>query len=115
MKHEFFIDQPSVDIHRGIQVMGDTALEYKSRRVVQVLRDLTLTTDLSDEGVSGANSYSSKSRITINLNEGDILLFDPDRGYYMSPYPQTTVEQALSDISALREIVPIPEEPSEVE
>ena len=83
MKFELFVDQPSLELHKGIQVKKDTELAYKSERVEQFLKDLRLDTILDDEGTNGINTYKSKSHITIQLNEGDILLFDEVRGYYL--------------------------------
>ena len=57
---------------------------------------------LEEEGSNGINSYSSKSYIRINLNEGDILLFDEKRGYYMPTFPVETIDDAISDIESLR-------------
>lgn len=102
MKFELFVDQPSLDLKKGIQVKKDTELSFQNENVEQVLKDLKLDTILDEEGSNGINSYKSKSHISITLNEGDILLFDPSRGYYLPPYPTTTIEQAIEDISSLK-------------
>ena len=102
MKFEYFVDQPNLAIKRGITVRADTELSYKSDKVEQVLRDLKLDTILDDEGTNGINTYKSKSHIEITLNDGDILLFDESRGYYLPPYPKSAIEDAISDITSLR-------------
>ena len=102
MEFELFVDQPSLELKKGIQVKKDTEVAYKGDNVEQFLKDLKLDTILDEEGTNGINSYKSKSHISILLNEGDILLFDPSRGYYLPPYPKTTIEQAIEDITALR-------------
>lgn len=104
MKHELFVEQPVLDLKEGIKVSRETELLYKNERVEQVLKDLVLETILDDAGTNGVNSYKSKSYLSINLNPGDILLFDEQRGYYMPPYPVTTIDDAISDISALSDI-----------
>ena len=101
-KFELFVDQPNLELKKGIQVRKDTEVSFKNERVEQLLKDLKLDTILDEEGTNGINSYKSKSHISINLNEGDILLFDPSRGYYLPPYPKTTIEQAIDDISSLK-------------
>ena len=101
MKFDLFVDQPSLELKKGIQVRRDTEVSFKNENVEQFLKDLKLETIMSDEGTNGLNSYKSKSHISITLNEGDILLFNPARGYYLSPYPQTTIEQAIEDITSL--------------
>ena len=102
MKHELFVEQPSVELKVGIKVAKGTELLYKNEKVEQVLKNLVLETILDDEGSNGINTYKSKSYLSINLNEGDILLFDEKRGYYMSPYPMSSIEDAISDIESLK-------------
>ena len=99
---ELFVDQPSLELYKGIRVHKDTEVAFKNEKVEQLLKDLKLETIMDDEGSNGINSYKSKSHISISLNEGDILLFDPSRGYYLPPYPKTTIEQAIEDISSLK-------------
>lgn len=104
MKFELFVDQPSLDLKKGIRVKKDTEVAYKSDNVEQLLKDLKLDTILDEAGSNGFNSYKSKSHISISLNEGDILLFDEQRGFYLPNYPKTTIEQAIEDISSLKDI-----------
>jgi hypothetical protein len=72
--------------------------------VEQVLKDLVLETILDEEGTNGINTYKSKSYLSINLNPGDILLFNEQRGYYMPPYPVASIDDAISDINSLSDI-----------
>jgi hypothetical protein len=102
MKFELFVDQPSLELKKGIQVHKDTEISFKSENVEQLLADLRLDTIMDEAGTNGLNSYKSKSHICIQLNEGDILLFDPERGYYLPHYPKTTIAQAIEDITSLR-------------
>lgn len=102
MKFELFVDQPSLELNKGIQVHKETEVAFKNENVEQFLKDLKLDTILDEEGSNGINSYKSKSHISITLNDGDILLFDPSRGYYLPPYPKTTIQQAIDDISSLK-------------
>jgi hypothetical protein len=99
-----FVEQPVLDLKEGIRVTTETELLYKNEKVEQVLKNLVLETILDDEGTNGINTYKSKSYLSINLNPGDILLFNEQRGYYMPPYPVTSIEDAISDISSLSDI-----------
>lgn len=98
---QLFVEQPNLELKVGIMVHKDTELTYKNEKVEQVLKDLKLETILDDEGTNGVNTYKSKSYLSITLNPGDILLFDESRGYYMPPYPMSTIEDAISDIGSL--------------
>lgn len=102
MKHELFLEQPDISLKKGIKITKKIKLTYKNEKVEQELKDLKLETYIEDEGTNGINSYTSKSYIKINLNEGDILLFDENRGYYMPTYPVESIEDAISDIESLR-------------
>lgn len=104
MKLELFVEQPNIDVKQGIRVTKDTALEFSNSKVQQELKDLKLETMVEEEGTNGINTYKSKSYISINLNDGDILLFDEDRGYYMPHFPMESIDEAISDIESLRGI-----------
>lgn len=104
MKHELFVEQPVLDLKEGIKVTSNTELLYKNDKVEQVLKDLVLETIMDDAGSNGINTYKSKTYLSIKLNPGDILLFDAQRGYYMPPYPVTSIDDAISDINALSDI-----------
>lgn len=102
MNFELFVDQPSLDLKKGIRVTKDTETTFKNENVEQVIKELTLETIMNEEGSNGLNSYKSKSYISITLNDGDILMFDPERGYYLPAYPKTTIEQAAEDLASLK-------------
>lgn len=104
MTHELFVEQPVLDLNEGIKVSEETELSYKNEKVEQVLKNLVLETILEEEGTNGINTYKNKSYLSINLNPGDILLFDEHRGYYMPAYPVTSINDAISDIESLRDI-----------
>lgn len=113
MKMELFVEQPNLDMKKGIQVRKDTEVSYKSEKVEQLLKELKLETHIVESGSNGINSYTTDSRITISLNEGDILLFDEMRGFYLPSYPTATIQQAIEDISSLRDICLQEEQESE--
>lgn len=104
MKHELFVEQPVLDLKEGIRVSENTELLYKNDSVEQVLKNLVLETIKDDAGSNGINTYTSKSYVKINLNPSDILLFDEGRGYYMPPYPVSSIDDAISDICSLDDL-----------
>lgn len=102
MKFELFVEQPNIDLKMGVKVTKETELTYSNDKVEQELKNLVLETMLQEEGSNGVNTYTSKSYLRINLNDGDILLFDENRGYYMPPYPVESIDDAISDIESLK-------------
>ena len=107
MKLEFFVDQPNMELKQGVQVRKDTQLSFKNETVEQMLQDLQMDTIMEESGTNGINSYKTKSHICIQLNEGDVLLFDPSRGYYLPHYPKVTIRQAIEDIRSLEGIAQV--------
>ena len=103
MKLRLFVEQPSIKMKAGIRVTKDTKFTYRNENVEQELKDLLFETLKMDTGSNGINNYESVSLIKIQLVEGDILLFDEHRGYYLPAYPATSIEDAISDISSLQE------------
>lgn len=105
MKHELFVEQPNVDLKRGIVVKKETELHYQNERVEQVLKDLILETIANNEGThNGINAFKTKSYIHLGLNEGDILLFDEEVGYYMPAHPMTTIDEAIIELEGMKGI-----------
>lgn len=109
MKKEYFIEEPNIERKVGARVKKDTEFHFCSENVEQVIKDLKMETLLTQHGDNGTNAYTSKSLITIELNEGDILLFDETRGFYLPAIPMTTYEEAIENLSIMRD-VNIPEE-----
>ena len=104
MTHELFVEQPVLDLKEGIKVTEETEVSYKNDKVEQELKNLVLNTSMYETGSNGVNTYKSKCYLSINLNPGDILLFDEQKGYYMPRYPVTTIDDAISDIASLSNI-----------
>lgn len=105
MKHELFVEQPNVELKRGIRVTKEMELHFQNEHVEQVLKDLVLETITSNEGThNGINAFKTKSYIHFGLNEGDILLYDKEIGYYMPAVTMTTVSEAIGDLEGVSEI-----------
>lgn len=98
---EKFIRKPSIDMLGGIRVNKDTELEYKNENVDQTLKDLVFK---SITRVSGEN-YTSVYDTTINLKEGDILVFEEEgRGYIKPVEDFVTVAEAIEDLTNIKDI-----------
>lgn len=96
---EKFIQRPSIDLYEGITVTKDTFIEYESENVTQVIQNLILHSITMKKGEGFESTYHT----TIYLNEGDVLIFDGDeRGYIKPLYPFVTVDEAIRDLTALK-------------
>lgn len=93
---EVFIRKPAIDLYGGIRVTKDTVLEYKNENVYQKVKDLVLysVTKVTGEG------YESVYNTTIQLKEGDVLVFEEEgRGYIKPVEDFVTVAEAIEDLT----------------
>ena len=96
-----FIRKPSIDLYPGIIVTKDTVLEYKNENVKQTLKDLVLhsVTKVKGEG------YRSKYDTTINLKEGDVLIFEDEGRGYIKPVEEfVTIAEAIEDLTNIKDL-----------
>lgn len=98
---EVYIRKPSIDLYPGIRVKKDTTLEYKNENVTQTLKNLVFhsVTKVKGEG------FRSKYDTTINLKEGDILVFEEEgRGYIKPVEDFVTIAEAIEDLTNIKDL-----------
>lgn len=96
-----FIRKPSIDLHIGIKVTKDTALEFEGKNVKQTLKDLVLHTVMKVEG----EGYESTYDTNIYLNEGDVLIFEEEgRGYIKPVEDFVTIAEAIDDLTCIKDL-----------
>ena len=97
----YFIRRPNIELLAGIRVNKDTELEFKNENVTQTIKDLVLhsVSEVTGEG------YTSKYDTTIQLQEGDVLLFEEEgRGYIKPVEPFVTIEEAIDDLTNIKDL-----------
>lgn len=98
---QVFINKPSIDLYPGIRVDKDTEVEFKSENVEQTVKDLVLHSVMKVKG----EGYESVYDTTIQLQEGDILIFEEDgRGYIKPVESFVTVAEAIEELSCIKEM-----------
>ena len=96
-----FIKRPSIDLYPGIRVTKETELEYKNENVKQNIKNLTLHSVTKIKG----DGFKSKYDTTIELEEGDILIFeDEGRGYIKPVEGFVTIEEAIADLENIKDL-----------
>jgi hypothetical protein len=96
-----FIRKPSIDLYPGIRVDKNTKLEFKNECTEQTIEDLVLhsVTHVKGEG------YESTYDTTINLEEGDILLYEENgRGYIKPVEDFVAIEEAITDLECIKDL-----------
>ena len=98
---EKFIRKPSIDMVAGIRVTKDTVLEYKNKHVKQSLKDLVFKSVTKVKG----NGYTSTYNTTINLQEGDVLVFEEEKRGYIKPVEEfVTVKEAIEELKCIEDL-----------
>lgn len=98
---EVFIRRPSIDMYGGITVKKDTELEHKNENVQQTLKNLVLHSVTKVIG----DGYESTYDTTIQLNEGDVLVFEEEgRGYIKPVEPMVTIQEAINDLENIKDV-----------
>lgn len=96
-----FIKRPSIDLYPGIRVTKETELEYKNEHVKQTVKDLVLHSVTKVKG----DGFKSKYDTTIELEEGDILIFeDEGRGYIKPVEGFVAIEEAIADLENIKDL-----------
>ena len=96
-----FVRRPSIELYPGIRVDKDTKLEYKTDYVEQKLENLVLHSITKVKG----DKYESTYDTTIQLEEGDILIYEEEgRGYIKPVEPFVTIEEAIDDLMNIRDL-----------
>lgn len=98
---QVFIRKPSVDLYPGIRVDKDTVFEYKNENVKQTVKNLVFHSVTKVKG----DNYKSKYDTTIQLQEGDILIFEEEgRGYIKPVEAFVEVAEAIEDLTNIKEL-----------
>ena len=92
---KLFIRKPSIDLMPGIKVDKDTLFEYQNDNVYQKIENMTMH---SVTKVAGAG-YKSVYDTTIQLKEGDVLIFEEEGRGYIKPVEEfVTIGEAIEDL-----------------
>lgn len=98
---QVFIHKPSVDLYPGIKVDKDTVLEYKNEQVEQRLENLVFHSVTKVQGENFQSVYDT----TIQLQEGDVLVFEEEgRGYIKPVESFVTVAEAIEELSCIKDL-----------
>jgi hypothetical protein len=98
---KIFIRKPDINLYPGIRVDKDTVLEYKNENVKQTVKDMVLhsITKVKGEG------YKSTYNTTVQLKEGDILIFEEEgRGYIKPVEDFVTIQEAIDDLENIKDL-----------
>lgn len=96
---QVFMRKPSIDLYSGVRVDKDTVLNYENENVKQTLKDLVFHSVTKVKGESFESVYDT----TIQLKEGDVLVYEAEgRGYIKPVEDFVTIEEAIEDLTNIK-------------
>ena len=98
---KLFIRKPNIELLTGVRISKDTELEFENENVKQTIKDLVLhsVTEVKGEG------FTSKYDTTIQLNNGDVLIYEEEgRGYIKPVEDFVTIEEAIDDLINIKDL-----------
>ena len=96
-----FIMKHSIDLYPGIRVDKNTDIEYKNKNVKQTVKNLVFHSVNTVKG----DGFRSKYDTTIQLKEGDILIFEEEgRGYIKPVEPFVSIDEAIEDFTNIKDL-----------
>ena len=97
-----FIFKPSVELIPGIKVTKDTEFEYERENIKQTLKNLVFRSITTKKG----DNFESTIDTTIQLKEGDILVFEEEGRGYIKPLDNTvvTIEKGIKDLTDIKDL-----------
>ena len=102
MELQRFIKKPSIDMYGGIKVTKETAFEYENESVQQTLKDLVFHSITKVKGENFESTYDT----TIQLKEGDILVYEEEGRGYIKPVEEfVTVKEAIEELENIKDLV----------
>lgn len=96
-----FMQRPHIDLYPGIKIEKDTVFEYKNENVEQSVKDLVLHSKTTIKG----DGFESTHDTTIQLKEGDILIFEEEGRGYIKPVEKfVTIEEAIEELNYIKDL-----------
>ena len=96
-----FIRKPSIDMYAGIKVTKETEFTYQNENVYQTLKDLVFHSVTKVKGENFESVYDT----TIQLSEGDVLVFEEEgRGYIKPVEEMMTIPESIEELSCIKDV-----------
>lgn len=96
---KYYVMSPDLTPYEGVKITKETELTFENEKVKQSVKDLKLISEYK----LVFPKYTTYNRLEMNLEEGEILLFEGEnRGYFLpSDIIPCTIEGAIEQYEAL--------------
>lgn len=94
----YYVAKADLVPYEGIVVNKDTTLTFENDKVKQKIENLELESETTIE----TKKFKSVTKMTVHLEEGEILLLEGEgRGYFLPAEPVDTIEKVIDDYKTL--------------
>lgn len=98
---QIFVRKPSVELFSGIKVTKDTEFTYWNDNVKQELHGLVFHSVTKVKGENFESTYDT----TIQLSEGDVLIFEEEGRGYIKPVEEfVSIAEAANDLTSIEDL-----------
>ena len=92
------IRQPNINMVAGVKVTKETDISFENDTVKQSIKNLVYRGTTQIKG----DNFDGKNEITVNLNEGDIVIYDgEERGYIVPAQRFMTVDEVIKELECV--------------
>lgn len=95
---KYYVISPDLTPYEGVVVDENTDIVFESELVKQSVKDLKLVSEYTFKN----EKFVSTTKTIINLDKGEVLLFEKEnRGYFLPKDSICTLENAIEDYKTL--------------
>ena len=100
---ESFIMQPLLQPVLGVTVTKDTDIDdiTEDGTSHQIIKGTTFITEVNRESEKDNVKIKEESKLTVEVPEGTILVYQPGHGYVLPDYPFITLDDLREDLKEL--------------
>lgn len=100
---ETFIAKPYLQPFLGVTVTKDTDIDdvTEDGSVHQIIKGTTFITETKKEAEKDGIKINEESKLTVEVPEGTILIYQPGQGYVVPEIPFDTIDNVKNDIGML--------------
>lgn len=100
-KKEIYVFIPDLEPYEGIKVNKETVIKFKNDKVKQTIKDLKLVSIYTFK----CDKYISTNKLEMNLEEGEILLFEGEnRGWFLpKDIGVCSIDEAIEQYGILKD------------
>lgn len=100
---ESFIIKPFYQPFLGVTISKDTDIDdiTEDGKIHQIIKGTTFITEVNDEKEANGIKIKEESKVTLELPEGTILIYQPGTGYTVPEVAVGTIDEVKEELNLL--------------